>query len=65
MLTAGKKAWSLRGRTADGAVFEKDFTAAEMSVTIGVGVVAPGKARRFFVPLDPDVDPKTLTIRLD
>lgn len=64
MLLAGKREWSIRGKTVTGEPFERDFNAAKMSVTIGVGVVAPGKARLFYVPLDVDVDPASVAIEL-
>lgn len=64
MLLAGRRDWVVSGKRKNGDDFNLTLNAAQMSSTIGVGVVAPGKARRFFLPLDPDVDPETVIIAL-
>lgn len=64
MLLAGRQNWTLKGLTPSGAPFEREFDTAVMGETIGAGVVAPGKVRRFFLPLDADVDPASVSVEL-
>lgn len=49
---AGQADWTIKGTDKAGAPFSKSFTSAEMGEMIGTGVVAPGRARVFFIPLD-------------
>lgn len=50
--TAGTRAWQVRGRTQDGGEMAADLKPEEMARLIGVGVVAPDRARSFFVPTE-------------
>lgn len=47
---AGRAKWSVVGTDAAGKPFSADYSAAEMGEKLGMGIVAPGKARIFFVP---------------
>lgn len=64
MLLASRQSWVVKGRTMSGEAFEVDFNPAEIGNKIGVGVVAPGKARRFFVPLEFEVEPQSVSVEL-
>jgi len=48
---AGLRPWRVTGRAPDGTAFERRIEPAEMARLIGVGLVAPGKARSFFLPV--------------
>lgn len=48
--TAGMLQWALSGTGANGAPLSQTIEAGQMSRLVGVGVVAPGKSRVFFVP---------------
>jgi fimbrial chaperone protein len=50
--TAGTHPWEVRGRGEDGTELDMRRTPEEMAREIGVGVVAPGRSRLFFVPTD-------------
>lgn len=50
--TAGTRPWQVSGTAEDGTVFEVRLPPEEMSQLIGVGVVAPGRARIFFIPTE-------------
>lgn len=47
---AGRSGWTISGVDGAGKPYSADYSAAKMSEIIGMGVVAPGKARIFFVP---------------
>lgn len=49
-MTAGTVPWQVAGTTVDGERLNLRLSAEEMAKAIGVGVVAPGKSRIFFVP---------------
>ncbi len=61
-LMAGATAWELRGNAADGTQSSRRLAPDEASRIFGVGVVAPGKARLFFVPLDPALVPESVEL---
>lgn len=65
MLLAGELTWSLTGRNVDGTPFERKIVPAELANLVGVGVVAPGKARKFFLPIDATVDRSSIAITLE
>ena len=65
MLMAGKREWRLQGMNKDGTPFSRRIDAAELGGMIGVGIVAPDRARRFFIPIDDQVDRTTLTVEID
>lgn len=50
--TAGTAPWQISGTAADGSAVDVRLTAEQVSGTIGVGVVAPGRARVFFIPTE-------------
>lgn len=64
MLLAGQLAWRLVGTTKSGEPFERKFTPAELGTIVGVGVVAPGKTRKFFFPLDADIELASVSAEL-
>jgi fimbrial chaperone protein len=49
---AGRNGWTITGTDESGAAFSQSFTQAQISDKIGMGVVAPGRARVFFLPID-------------
>ncbi|AIT82820.1 fimbrial biogenesis chaperone [Novosphingobium pentaromativorans] len=61
---AGTSDWLIRATTTTGEPFEKSFTGEQISKIIGVGVVAPGKHRRFFVPVDKDLAKGSVSVEL-
>jgi fimbrial chaperone protein len=50
--TAGTSPWQVRGTAEDGTVLDVRLPPTEMTRLIGVGVVAPGRARVFFIPTE-------------
>lgn len=46
---AGRSAWTIAGTDTSGEAFSKDYSAVEVGEMIGMGIVAPGKARIFFI----------------
>ncbi len=65
MLLAGERTWKLTGRNTDGTPFERKIVPAELANLVGVGVVAPGKARKFFLPIDTAVDRSSIAITIE
>lgn len=51
-LKAGMLPWRLNGTAEDGTELNLDLPPSEVSKLIGVGVVAPGRARVFFIPTE-------------
>ena len=60
-LLAGNVPWDISGTGADGTPVKFRRSAEEMARAFGVGVVAPDKARRFFIPLDQPLEPGTIS----
>ena len=50
--TAGTVPWRISGTAEDGSAVDFRLTSEEMAKLIGVGVVAPDRARVFFVPTE-------------
>jgi fimbrial chaperone protein len=50
--TAGSLPWQIGGKAADGTALDVRLPPEEMAKLIGVGVVAPGRARIFFIPTE-------------
>ncbi len=50
--TAGTLPWSVSGTAEDGTRVDMSLSPEKMAELIGVGVVAPGRARIFFIPTD-------------
>jgi fimbrial chaperone protein len=49
---AGRIGWEVNGTDAANAPFHESFTAGTVAEKIGMGVVAPGSARVFFIPME-------------
>ncbi|WP_331133658.1 fimbria/pilus periplasmic chaperone [Sphingopyxis sp.] len=49
---AGRTGWTIAGTREDGTAFSESRTPGRMSDAIGFGLVPPGGARVFFVPVD-------------
>ncbi|GLV24731.1 fimbrial biogenesis chaperone [Sphingobium sp. TomTYG45] len=47
---AGRSGWTIKGTDATGKPYSADYDAAQMGEMIGMGIVAPGRTRIFFVP---------------
>ncbi|RYG69434.1 molecular chaperone [bacterium] len=58
---AGNVAWDIAGRTAEGVAVKVRRTPEEMAKSVGVGVVAPDKTRRFFIPFDQVLQPDSIS----
>lgn len=65
MLMAGQRSWTVTGMTVSGEPFEREFPAARMGTVLGAGIVAPGKARNFFIPLEIEADPASVIIAIE
>lgn len=65
MLLAGSRNWTVAGMTTSGEPFTREFDSAQMGVTLGAGIVAPGKARQFFIPLDVEIEPASVTVEIE
>jgi fimbrial chaperone protein len=50
--TAGTVPWQVSGTAEDGTALDVRLPPEEMSKLIGIGVVAPGRARLFFIPTE-------------
>lgn len=50
--TAGTAPWRVSGTAEDGTALDVRLSPEEMARLIGVGVVAPGRARIFFIPTE-------------
>lgn len=59
---AGQTNWTIIGTTLDGSPFNHRLNDSEVRLHTGLGIVAPGKARIFFIPLEQKVDPESLDI---
>lgn len=64
LYAAGRSAWTVRGTDATGAAYSKKFTPAEMGDAIGMGAVAPGRTRVFFLPLERRLRDGTVSVSL-
>lgn len=62
---AGLSDWLVSGMSSDGKPFEVEFKSGELTRHIGVGVVAPGRARRFFVPTDIKLSPENIRVEIN
>ncbi len=61
---AGTLPWEISGVTQSGETFEERRTPDEMASAIGVGVVAPDRARIFFVPLEQPLVEESIKVEL-
>lgn len=62
---AGRAAWSISGQTVDGEAFELNLSGREAAAYTGVGVIAPGKTRQFFIPTEQPLLSETLNIDIE
>ena len=62
--TAGTLPWQVTGTATDGLAVDLRPSAQEMAKAIGVGVVAPGKSRLFFVPTGKPLTAGTVRVSL-
>lgn len=63
--TAGTQTWQIKGTAEDGTPVDMRLEPAEMSRMIGVGVVAPDRARIFFVPTEKAMIEGTMQVELE
>jgi fimbrial chaperone protein len=63
--SASELSWSISGTTASGTAVRLTPSRAEMANNIGVGVVAPGKTRTFFVPTEQSLTGATVALKSD
>lgn len=63
-MTAGTLVWNIAGTAEDGTAVQLRRAGADMAKAIGVGVVAPGKSRIFFVPTDQPLKAGTIRVTL-
>ncbi|RJF93374.1 molecular chaperone [Sphingomonas cavernae] len=61
---AGRTGWTIAGADEAGAPVSVNYTDAQMSDLIGMGIVAPGKARKFFVPTEKLLKTGSVTVTL-
>lgn len=61
---AGLSEWSISGVTVDGEDYERNYDRGQLSRAVGVGVVAPGRTRNFFVPTEAPLQPDTIRIEI-
>lgn len=62
---AGSTNWTVNATTLDGTPFSRRFSDSEIRLHTGLGIVAPEKARIFFIPLEQDLDPESVKITFD
>lgn len=63
--TAGTRPWSISATAADGTPFELNLTSEQVAQLIGVGVVAPDRARVFFIPTEKPLAEGTIQATLE
>ncbi|WP_120077020.1 fimbria/pilus periplasmic chaperone [Aurantiacibacter odishensis] len=61
---AGLSEWTIAGKTIDGEDYEVSYDRGELSRAVGVGVVAPGRTRNFFIPTEVPLQPETVQIEI-
>lgn len=62
---AGETSWTISGTDTSGAPFTETLSDRQMREATGLGIVAPGRARIFFVPLDRQVNADSVQIRFN
>ena len=62
---AGQTSWTISGTDASGASFTETFSDRRVRETTGLGIVAPGQARIFFIPLDRQINADSVQIRFN
>ncbi|MEH6714811.1 hypothetical protein [Parasphingorhabdus flavimaris] len=61
---AGYTNWTVSGRTVAGDPFETKIGNTSLSNLIGVGVVAPGRNRLFFIPTETPLEEGSVTVEI-
>ncbi len=59
---AGETGWTIAGRDVSGDTFTEILDERQVRENTGLGIVAPGKSRVFFIPMDRDLDPESLSV---
>ncbi|MEM7781250.1 MAG: hypothetical protein AAF697_12750 [Pseudomonadota bacterium] len=62
---AGLSIWKIEGTTINGERFEEEFAPSRIAQSIGAGVVGPGRDRIFFLPMETQLDPATVSIEIE
>ena len=62
---AGLSIWKIEGTTIDGEEFKEEYAADKIAQSIGAGVVGPGRERVFFLPMETQLDPATVSIEIE
>ncbi|MGZ8359653.1 MAG: fimbrial biogenesis chaperone [Allosphingosinicella sp.] len=57
--------WTLTGRSTDGTEVTLNRDSSQMAALVGIGVVAPGRARLFFVPTDTPLVDGSVSVTVD
>lgn len=61
---AGRGSWAIAGTDTVGKAYSAEYSGVQMGEMIGMGIVAPGKARIFFVPTPEKLnDGATITLK--
>ncbi|HWV61774.1 MAG TPA: fimbria/pilus periplasmic chaperone [Sphingopyxis sp.] len=61
---AGRTGWTINATREDGTAFSESRTASRMSDAVGFGLVPPGGARIFFVPVDEPLREEGVSVTL-
>ncbi|MBE1528884.1 fimbrial chaperone protein [Sphingopyxis sp. OAS728] len=61
---AGRTGWTITGTREDGTAFSDTRTASRMSDAIGFGLIPPGGARIFFVPVEEPLREEGVSIKI-
>ena len=62
--TAGTSSWQIDATATDGSTVALELTPEEVAQLIGVGVVAPGRARLFFIPTEKALEEGTIQVSI-
>jgi fimbrial chaperone protein len=62
---AGRTSWTITGTDESGAPYSQSFSQPQVADMIGMGVVAPGRARVFFLPLDRQLREGTVNVAMN
>lgn len=62
---AGNSRWKIDATTVSGTPYEMAYSGNEMTKLVGVGVIAPGKYRTFFLPTDATLAPDSVRISVE
>jgi fimbrial chaperone protein len=60
---AGRIGWDVRGTDTSGAEFKQSYSASDVSEKIGMGVIAPGGARVFFLPMERELHDASVSFK--